>query len=428
MSHPFRSALISGASLLATALLASCSGRATYEPPVAPEVAEPTPAVTVPNTARSDGTGLLGGPTQANPPETNGISTFRRADGVLVTAMRPIANPDEMQQSSGIATQARRETSVRSHVRHERAGPNPTYASKPARPAAEVALGTVPAPKTVQTVQTVRAAAKPPSATSQVKLVHPSQGPVRVAISTALPIPRDGKLAGLQAQLAPEVANDLTLNAPTEVTEGQSANVELALPASLLKSLQAEAPKHGLGAAARSVDVRATLSGQGYEITPSDEQTVALKAGKAATFFWVANRVAGPNGRLHVDVQTVLTGVRIPMEFALASLDTGPSAPAPVATAKKTWLGPLDATGQRTVLGAFLVLTALLIASLIARNARDTKRREERRRKFNAFTDYSVVTATEAENRREAVNDSQSEQRRYNDGILSNDTQTDRAD
>ncbi len=425
MSHPYRSALISGGSLLATALLASCSGRATYEPPIAPEAAEPMPAATVPNAPQNDGSGLLGGPSEEARVESNGIITFRRADGVLVTAMRPIANPEDARQDSRIATQAPRKPQIRSHVRHERPGQTPSDAAAAPRRSAQITLSPSARP---QAVEVVKAAPKPASVSSKVKLVQPTQGPVRIPISSALPIPADAKLAGLQAQIAPQVASDLTLKAPTNFAEGQSANIELALPANLLAALQAEAPKHGLGAAARTAQVRATLSGQGYEITPSGSQAVGLKAGKAATFFWVASRVDGPTSPLHIDVQSVLTGVRTPVEFALASLDTGPKAMVPTATAKRSWLGPLDATGQRTVLGAFLVLIALFIASLVARNARETRRREERRRKFNAFTDYSLAASTEVEARREAVRDSQSEQRRFNDEILSNDTQSGKAD
>ena len=425
MSHSYRTTLISGASLLAAVLLSACSGRATYEPPLAPEASEPVPAVTVPNALPSDSTGLLGGPTGTAPAETSGIATFRRADGVLVTAMRPIANPDDAERNANTTRQTTQQSSLRSHVRHTTTGRTPPSASTSARRMVPVAVSPVASP---QTVQVVKAAPKPASASSQVKLSQPTQGPVRIPISSALPIPPDAKLAGLQAQLAPKVAGGLTLKAPTELLEGQSGNVELALPANLLAAIQAEAPKHGLGAAARSAELSATLSGTGYEITPGGSQTVALRGGKAASFFWVATRAAEPAGPLHVDVQSVLTGGRSSLQFALASLDTGPSSTTPVVPVKKSWLGPLDATGQRTVLGAFLVLVALFIANLVARNARETKRREERRRKFDAFTDYSLAASNQVGAQRESVSDSQSEQRRFNDDILSSDTQSGKAD
>jgi len=58
------------------------------------EAAPPTTPEAAPPQAKDDGTGLLGGPA-GDDRDANGLTTFRRADGVEVTTMRPIPNPGD---------------------------------------------------------------------------------------------------------------------------------------------------------------------------------------------------------------------------------------------------------------------------------------------------------------------------------------------
>ena len=97
--------------LAATACLLAAAGCSAPSAPTAQggdyysEAPPPPPLMGAAPGSANDGSGLMGGPPgevyegQTLPPAASrhpGVVSFRRADGVLVTTMRPIANPEDM--------------------------------------------------------------------------------------------------------------------------------------------------------------------------------------------------------------------------------------------------------------------------------------------------------------------------------------------
>jgi hypothetical protein len=90
------------AAAAALTLLAACNGPSVPQPTppprpdlqTAPADLPPPPLLGGPPEERADGGTLLGGP-YATPDKPGPLTTFRRADGVEVTVMRPIPNPGD---------------------------------------------------------------------------------------------------------------------------------------------------------------------------------------------------------------------------------------------------------------------------------------------------------------------------------------------
>lgn len=90
------------ATAAALTLLAACNGPSVPQPTppprpdleTAPADLPPPPLLGGPPEERADSGPLLGGP-YATPDKPGPLTTFRRADGVEVTVMRPIPNPGE---------------------------------------------------------------------------------------------------------------------------------------------------------------------------------------------------------------------------------------------------------------------------------------------------------------------------------------------
>ena len=372
----------------------------------------------------ADHNGLAGGPTGSDPamlgpsPHSNPkylmrLVTYRRADGVLVTAMRPVPNPEDLSADDRHAIYGSRYAPRaflaaghgRRHVEMA-AQPAPQMTAKPAMakaaPVKPVAVAKLAPPPVV-------AAAPPPKAVEQAKPA-PAPAATVVALKTPPPVamtspglkaPADPKLAALQAAVGAEVTSGSKLTTPDPLPAGQASQVSLSLPQTLMASLQREAAKLGLGKAARKAEVTATLSGQGYEITPNGPQTAQLKAGEAPSFNWQVKPGPGEKGALRADVDATLKGLRLPLNFSLASLEQAVKAALPPPAAKSSWMDVLSIPGlkdidvpglgkvaSKSIVGGVLVLLALLILISLARGAGGRADREERRRKFRTMTDY----------------------------------------
>ncbi|MCI3133745.1 hypothetical protein [Phenylobacterium aquaticum] len=317
----------------------------------------------------ADNSGLLGGPggsrAQAPPPASTSnpkylmrLVTYRRADGVLVTAMRPVKNPEDM-----TAAERRQVYGTRYAPRAYVGGHSRDYAvaqAAPAKPTARPVAVAKPAP--------VMAAAKPapqvmaakplppvtpPAAPQTVVSEVAKPAPVVTAAMTpppgGLPTPENPKLAALQTAVGGEVAAGSKLTVPEALAQGQTAQVSLSLPQTLLAMIQREAGKLGLGKAAKKADVTATLSGEGYEITPNGPQTAKLKLGEAPSFNWQVKPGAGEKGPLKADVDASLKGLKLPMNFSLASLEQAVKAalPPPAPRDKGSLLDKLAIPGMR---------------------------------------------------------------------------------
>lgn len=337
----------------------------------------------------------------APPTKTSKLKTWRRPDGTLVTAMRPIANPKSQQR-----------------VHHTPRAAAPTY--RPAAPRPAVVAHAAPAPVTrapvakapVAKPQVVAAAPAPkavvtPPALKPVappKVVAPlAKAPSPAIPAAAIPAKPKSKIETLQAAVAPAATQGAVLAAGESLGKGEAGQVTLSLPATLGDMIKAEAAKLGLTKAARKTSAYATLQGEGYEVTPNGKQTAVVKSGEPTTFAWQVKPGATAQGQLKSDFGVELNGTKTPQAFSLGEIA---KRVAPMKEAVKTkgesLLSKLNVKGLdgnvnlpgigsaplKSVLGGALVLLAVLILAAISRNASASKAKAERRRKFRTLTDY----------------------------------------
>ncbi len=388
-------------------VVAGCGAREPVEAPPAsaapgyaatqtPELMGAAPGETTP------ADGLLGGPAASTLPVAApvpvsshpGLKTWRRADGTLVTAMAPIANPKHR-----VVHYKPRAVAHHAAI----AAPRPVGKSAPApvahpviKPAARpVAVAPAPAPvRPVAAVKPVAAVAKAPTPTPTPAIV----APVKAAPPKVLT-----KLQKLQAAVAPEATKGAVLASGESLAQGKEGQVTLSLPATLGDMIKKEAAKLGLTKAAKKTSAYADLQGEGYQITPNGRQTAVVKPGEAPTFAWQVKPTDKATGALKTEFGVELNGTKPAQGFSLGSIakQVAPMREK-VQEATKGFKFALPSLGGfetidvpglgkvqgKSVLGGALVLLALLILVAIARNASASRTRAERQRKFRTLTDY----------------------------------------
>ncbi|CAN7192515.1 hypothetical protein [Caulobacter sp. LjRoot300] len=408
-------------------LITGCGAREPVETP--PAGAEPgygetrTPDLmgAPPSAQAAPDDGLLGGPPGAAEPPIpvatteSSLKTWRRPDGTLVTAMAPIANPDleprpeieprPVRHPSARVAPARRvhvaAAPVAAPIIHSAARPAVQPAAKPtlvAKPPSRPATVT-PAPAPLKPIT----AAAPAVAPTRAPVVAPIAPATAPTTSSAAPAKPRTKLQALQAAVAPEATRGATLATAPSLAQGQAGQVTLSLPATLGEAIKTQAAKLGLAKAASKTSAYADLRGQGYEITPSGRQTAVVKAGQPATFAWQVKPTDAAKGPLKTEFGVALNGTHPAQAFTLGSI-ARQAAPLQDAVTEKARglkaalpdLGryeTIDVPGvgrmpTKSLLGAALVLLALLILVAISRNASVAKARAERRRKVRTQADY----------------------------------------
>jgi len=409
------------ASALSVLVLAGCGSS---------EGVDTTPAATI-DQARNDSTpdlmgaapapdaasapdGLLGGsPTAATKPvpvevhpsgyapppkKASMLKTWRRPDGTLVTAMRPIPNP----HGQRVAHHAPRASAPAYHpprvVAH--AAPAPVVKTPVAKPAPAVVkpkvVAAAPAPKTVVTPPALKPVAPP-------KVVAPLAKAPTPTIPVAAPAKPLTKIEKLQAAVAPEATKGAVLAAGDSLGKGEAGQVTLSLPASLGDMIKAQAAKLGLTKAAKKTSAYATLQGEGYEVTPNGKQTAVVKPGEPTTFNWQVKPGEKAQGQLKSEFGIDLNGAKTAQSFSLGEIV---KRVAPMKEAVKgkagSLLSKLNIKGLdgdvnlpgvggaplKSVLGGALVLLAVIILAGISRSASASREKAERRRKFRTLTDY----------------------------------------
>ena len=185
------------AASVALIALAGCSAPQGPEAQGSDYYAEPPPPplMGAAPQPRGDDTGLAGGPPtpvqgEALPaagPRQDGVITFRRADGVLVTTMRPVANPEDMDPRQRAEVYGKPKASSASQRSYAQAPSAPRVSSSnvaAAPPRAErAAPAPVPAP-------TVKAAPAPKTAQKAVPAPAPQPtAPIQSAPAPALDTP-----------------------------------------------------------------------------------------------------------------------------------------------------------------------------------------------------------------------------------------------
>lgn len=357
--------------------------------------------------------GLLGGPIAQPKPvavsssDDSRLKTWRRPDGTLVTAMRPIANPGSSARHGKPAPRP----PVRPHAKPHHARPAPAAVARPAQIAAKPAPK--PAPKPA--VAVIKPAPKPavvaakPAPAPALKPVAPPAKPAQLAkaptpvIAPAAPAagPKlSPKVEKLQAAVAPAATSGAVLATAESLKTGKEGQVTLSLPATLGDMIKEQAAKLGIGKPAKKVSAYADLEGQGYEITPNGRQTATVKPGEPTTFAWQVKPTPEAKGSLSTKFGASLDGAKPAQPFSLGSISKQVAAvPEKAKEAAAGFKMPAfldqqyDVPGVgkvagKSLLGAGLVLLALLILVAISRNAAKAKAQAERRRKFRTLNDY----------------------------------------
>lgn len=382
---------------------------------------------------------------KATPPKggkapSTALRSYRNAQGIWVVHNDPIANPEDMSAAErrrvygkryapGPKSSPKRSWTVWkpkakaapvAKAPAAKAPPPKVVVAKPAPPKAAVAptkpkVATAPAPAPKPVVKPAPAPAKvappvvakaAPAPAPVAKPVVPP--PVATAPATAPAKAIDPKMAALSTAVSAEAIKGATLTVPDSLAKGEESKVTLSLPVNLLDVVQKEAAKLGLTKAAKKTDVSATLTGEGYTITPNAAQTQSLKKGEAATFNWQVKPGDGEKTPLKATVDGALKGQKgEPKTFSIATLEqvvantveTGKS------QAKKLGfnLDKLAIPGLKPItIGETIIppgaTTAAIIAFVIglillamARSGAGRRARDERRRKFRTMTDYGRV-------------------------------------
>jgi hypothetical protein len=327
--------------------------------------------------------------TKAPPPrKASMLKTWRRPDGTLVTAMRPIPNPKV--HYAPRATYHAPKTYAVAH-----AAPAPTVKAPVAKP--KIVAAAAPTPKAVVATPALKPVAPPKVVAPLAKAPTPA---IPVAAAPAKPMT---KLEKLQAAVAPSATQGAVLAAGESLGKGEAGQVTLSLPATLGDMIKAEAAKLGLSKAAKKTSAYATLQGEGYEVTPNGKQTAVVKPGEPTTFAWQVKPGEAAQGQLKSEFGVDLNGAKKAESFSLGEIV---KRVAPMKEAVKGKAGSLLAklnlkgldgdvnlpgvggTPLKSVLGGALVLLAVIILAGISRSASASKAKAERRRKFRTLTDY----------------------------------------
>ncbi|CAN5303772.1 hypothetical protein BH11PSE2_BH11PSE2_14200 [soil metagenome] len=423
----------------ATLALSACSGpglddgetastaTAAIQPP--PPPTPPVPPQPV-GRARVETTELLGGPPPGRPDPVAPVF-FR---------MSPIPNPEDLSPADRAAIYGDKARPAR--IARSRQPNRPAVATTAEVPPAASAVST-PKPKARRTVTpaapVVKAAPAPVAKAAPAPVAKAAPAPVAPKLvlpikpSTVAEAPRsvlpDAKtvkpvpsLAAAKAsplskadQLGFALAADITSGAklvvPDEVRNGKKGLVSLTLPANFADRVKTEAATLGLTKEASKTDIRASLTAQGYDITPNASQVDRLKPGVGPIFYWEVKPQTGAKTPLKAQVGGELKGTAKPVIFSIASLseivpleadDEAATAPAgsgfklpDIAGWFKNKTGApatvdLPIFGKSpvsTIVITAVVLLAILLLAAISRGADRRRREAERRRKFRTMSD-----------------------------------------
>jgi hypothetical protein len=390
MNLPVSKRMTATALSLVLLSLAGCSA-----PDPAPSLPPPPP----PESYYTGPANLAGGPAQA-PPEryeqglAGGPGAAREETAVI--SMAPIANPEDLP----MAERHRIYGDRYDHLARDDAAEHRSSRPKRRASADRPPVATRPAAAPSHHARAAGTPAAKPAAPNAKAAAAPTLAPAE---------------AKLQAAVAPQVSSGSTLTVSAPIGQRQPSAVALTLPQTLFGLIREQAAKVGLGRAARSAEVSATLSGQGYQITPNGAQTVKLKPGEAPVFQWQVTRSEGEPGPLSAKIAATLTGQRKPVTLPLATLEK--AAPATgKGVSSSSGSDDIDIPGigkvrAQTLLGGGLVLLALVLLIALARNADAAKeaarRRSDRLRDLKAPGEPAADTPAADETKADPGSDGQ---------------------
>jgi hypothetical protein len=250
-----------------------------------------------------------------------------------IVSMAPIPNPPEHPRGYGLRHQHRRVWM--------RAYPAPVYAPAPMMPphhhhrhphhvmVAPASRPMQPRHHAAPVVPHVGPAAPAPAhaATQLTKPVapdhhkhhHHAAGAAQVAPATAAAAsggPTNTTASGSEADryqaldksLKDDFGSAAQLQTPDHMEANQSYDVTLTLPSDFAQTVQSEAGKQGLASELASLNLTATLGGDGYTVTPVDPQTLPLAQNQPTVFRWKVTPTGAGRGALTASVKAAAPG------------------------------------------------------------------------------------------------------------------------
>jgi len=307
-------------------------------------------------------TPLLGAPTPPRQSEPTGRWT-----------MAPIPNPPE--QARPRAASPRRPAQTAAPKAPAPSAPVKPAAAKPTqKPAAVIATAPPPVSKPAPVAAAPKAVAPALKPEQKSPTVLPPAASVRATKAPPAASPGSPSVKLGQA-LAADISAGARLAIPDGLPNGYQGIVVLTLPDNFTARLRDEAKRLGLGEDAKVTDIRAVLTGQGYDIKP-DASQVARLGDEPVKFAWL---VAEGSDRtiektpLRAEISGELHGGRVAKSFPLASIG---AVPAPLTQAVDKAATPqFSAKSLAFALPLLLILVALFILGRWAKARRDEKAR-----------------------------------------------------
>ena len=110
----------------------------------------------------------------------------------------------------------------------------------------------------------------------------------------------------LQQSLHDAFANGAQLTVPAHMEANQTSTVTLTVPADFAQTVRNEAARQGLSAQAATVNLMASLSGDGYTIVPGEAQTQPLTLNAPTAFTWKVTPTGAGRGALKASVRAAV--------------------------------------------------------------------------------------------------------------------------
>jgi hypothetical protein len=161
------------------------------------------------------------------------------------------------------------------------------------------------------------------AATAAATAAAASGGPTNTTSNTVASGSEADRYQALEKALRDAFAQGAQLQAPAHMEANQAADVTLTVPGDFAQTFQSEAGKEGLASALASVNLTATLSGDGYTIVPADPQTLPMTQGQATVFHWKATPTGAGHGPLTAAVKATAPGDNHTVDLGSKSTGTG---------------------------------------------------------------------------------------------------------
>ncbi len=238
--------------------------------------------------------------------------------------------------------------------------------------------------------------------------LRPSE-PAPAAPVKAAPTPTE-RLTQLQVALKGLVADGSGFSVSDDLAAGKPGAVTLTLPPDLFARIRSEAAKVGLANAAQRFDLVATLSADGYTVTPIGPQTLSASPpgspppSALPAFIWqVQPQAGGVAGPLKAELSAQLKGAGAAQALPLLSLERSAkpvqaAEPSPAASTDPLRLGDFDlpGLGKVPVSSILAVVLLILVVAVLVAAARHTAERDRAERRKARIVARTAMAAAES--------------------------------